>query len=247
MNNQEARFILQAYRHGGQDAGDPVFAEALEQARRDPELARWLAEEMEFDAAVSRKLKEVPVPSQLKDRILAGRKVIAPKRWSRANLWLPLAACFVLFAGLLVWQFNRPAGDPVAGVRHELMSLMQSYPGHVDYEAAGLEAAREWFAQQEADSSFVLPASLSGIAKVGCRAIDWRGSKVSMLCLFLNGEHLDLVVIDRSALLDLPALVETQFAREGNWNTAMWGEGGKVYLLAGSARGEPQESLGRLL
>src|SRR5258706_136048 len=40
MNNQEAKLILQAYRCGGQDASDPLFAEALEQARRDPELAK---------------------------------------------------------------------------------------------------------------------------------------------------------------------------------------------------------------
>ena len=44
MNNQEAKLILQAYRPGGRDTFDPLFAEALEQARRDPELQKWFAE-----------------------------------------------------------------------------------------------------------------------------------------------------------------------------------------------------------
>jgi len=42
MNNQEAKFILAAYRPGGQDASDPLFAEALEQVRRDPDWQRGL-------------------------------------------------------------------------------------------------------------------------------------------------------------------------------------------------------------
>ncbi len=32
MNNEQAKFILQAYRPGGRDAGDATFGEALQQA-----------------------------------------------------------------------------------------------------------------------------------------------------------------------------------------------------------------------
>lgn len=53
MDNREARFVLNAYRPGGQDAGDPRFAEALEQARRDPVLERWFSESLAFDAAMA--------------------------------------------------------------------------------------------------------------------------------------------------------------------------------------------------
>ncbi len=34
------KLILQAYRPGGQDAHDPQFRKVLEQASRDPDLAR---------------------------------------------------------------------------------------------------------------------------------------------------------------------------------------------------------------
>ena len=73
MNTQEAKFILQAYRPGGEDAGDPQFAEALAQAKLDPELAKWFAEQLAFDAAASRALKEVKAPAALAG-IHPGRK-----------------------------------------------------------------------------------------------------------------------------------------------------------------------------
>jgi len=38
MNNQEAKLILQAYRPTRPDALDPLYADALEQARRYPEF-----------------------------------------------------------------------------------------------------------------------------------------------------------------------------------------------------------------
>ena len=41
MNHREAKLISQACRPGEPDAADPMFAEALEQARRDPQLQTW--------------------------------------------------------------------------------------------------------------------------------------------------------------------------------------------------------------
>ena len=39
MTNERAKFVLGAYRPNGADAKDPTFAEALEQAKHDPNLA----------------------------------------------------------------------------------------------------------------------------------------------------------------------------------------------------------------
>jgi len=91
MNNQEAKFILAAYRPGGQDASDPLFAEALEQVRRDPELATWFEAEQHFDAAMSEKLKGEPVPPELRANILAARKIVRPSHWLRPRAWMAAA------------------------------------------------------------------------------------------------------------------------------------------------------------
>ncbi len=74
MNNQEAKLILQACRPGGQDASDPMFAEALEQVRGDPELQQWFADQCAYDARIGSKLKEaIPIPPDLKASLLAQR------------------------------------------------------------------------------------------------------------------------------------------------------------------------------
>ncbi len=83
MNNDEAKFILAAYRPGGQDATDPLFAEALALASRDAELKGWLETQVSFDAAVSAKLREVRAPVGLRDKILADDHVSRRQRSSR--------------------------------------------------------------------------------------------------------------------------------------------------------------------
>ena len=51
MDNQKAKFILQSWRPGGADAGDPHFHEALAQTGRAPDLAEWFAREQALDVA----------------------------------------------------------------------------------------------------------------------------------------------------------------------------------------------------
>ncbi|MGH7997549.1 MAG: hypothetical protein ACREFX_14475, partial [Opitutaceae bacterium] len=96
MNNDEAKFILGGYRPGGRDAGDAAFAEALDQARRDPSLAAWLERSQAFDRAISERLKTVAPPADLRQAILAGGRLSRgsrPRRRSRSlPVWLALAA-----------------------------------------------------------------------------------------------------------------------------------------------------------
>src|SRR5215469_11386128 len=82
MNNQEAKLILQAYRPNGVDAADPFFAEALEQARRDPELQKWFTDENVLNTRLQARLEAaVPVPAGLKSELLAVRKTVRPTPW----------------------------------------------------------------------------------------------------------------------------------------------------------------------
>ena len=93
MNNEEAKLILQAYRPGGPDASDPLFAEALEHARRDPELQKWFAEQQTLDSLIQSKLRPaVAVPRDLKTNLLALRKIIRPVPWWFQPMKLAAAA-----------------------------------------------------------------------------------------------------------------------------------------------------------
>ncbi len=64
-----AKLTLQTYRPGGQDAHDPQFRKVLEQASRDPELARWLANERAVDFYIAAKLQAAinPPPGLLSE------------------------------------------------------------------------------------------------------------------------------------------------------------------------------------
>src|SRR5437879_12806089 len=101
MTTEEAKRILAAYRPGDQDRVESCFAEALQKIEKDPELARWFAQEREFNRAVAAHLGSVPVPFGLKTRILAN---VAPRgamksRWPTA---LTAAAVAFLFFALLI-------------------------------------------------------------------------------------------------------------------------------------------------
>src|ERR1700757_567368 len=104
MNNQEAKLILQAYRPNGLDASDPLFAEALEQARRDPELQKWFAEENALDARLQARLRTaIPVPNALKSDLLALRKTVRPVSWWFQPMKLAVAAAVAFLLALAVF------------------------------------------------------------------------------------------------------------------------------------------------
>jgi len=103
MDNRQAKFILNAYRRGGQDASDPRFSEALEQARHDPILERWFSESVTFDAAVAEKLRAIEVPPDLRENIIAGVKVSRPLRAPLIKWAIAAALILMAIFGSLIW------------------------------------------------------------------------------------------------------------------------------------------------
>jgi hypothetical protein len=236
MNNQEAKLILQAYRCGGQDASDPLFAEALEQARRDPELQNWFAEENALDARIQTSLQTaVPVPRELKSNLLALRKIIRPTPWRWFQpMKLAAAAAVLLLLGVAAFLLlpQRPA--PLASFREAMARYSMQQHGHVTFESHDLTKIRQWLQDRGIETKFELPATLPGQAAQGCRVVDWNSQKVTMICFVLDsGEHMDLFVMDRAGLPNLPESSAPQFVEANGLMTAKWVKGDKVYLLAG--------------
>jgi hypothetical protein len=233
MNNQEARLILQAYRCGGQDASDSLFAEALEQARRDPELQKWFAEENALDARIQTRLQTaVPIPRELKSNLLALGKIIRPIpwRWSQP-MKLAAAAAVLLLLGLAAFLFPPQKSSPLVSFRETMARYSMQHQGHVAYESHDLAKIQQWLQDQGMETNFELPAVLHGGPAQGCRVVDWNGRKTTMLCFFLDGQHLDLFVMDHAGLPDLPEGGAPQFAEANGLVTATWVKGDKVYLL----------------
>ncbi|HWA28266.1 MAG TPA: hypothetical protein VG734_21620 [Lacunisphaera sp.] len=121
MNQDEAKLLLSAYRPNGSDALDPVLREALRCAERDPALGNWFAAQCAFDAAMARRLRQVPPPPGLRDQLRAGLAVQAQERsrqvrrsWGLASF--VMMAALVLAAGLSSgaagWANALPAHPP---------------------------------------------------------------------------------------------------------------------------------------
>jgi hypothetical protein len=244
MDNREARFILEAYRPGGQDAGDPYFTGALEQARRDPELAKWFEVERALDAAIAAKVQLSPVPVTLKADILAGRKVVAVAPfWQRRTLWAAAAALIALLSLAVLWQLRIAAGRPQFAAFHADMSQFLNHIERLDFQNEDMAKIRHWLASHEAHTEIVLPPRLEGQPGVGCRVLEWQGHKVSLVCYYLRPEdgrridELHLLVIDRDELRDAPPADAPLFATAGKWETASWSDDRHAYILAGLAKG----------
>ncbi len=241
MTNEEAKFILQSYRHNGADAHDPAFAEALEHARRDPELSNWLAEQRQWDAAISQKVKSISVPADLRFTILAGGKIIRPRVWYRRS-WFAAAACFLILASTLsFWLLNKQARFPA--FRSDMISFVTQMD-RLDLESTDVSEIKEWLSEQNAHGDFTLTQGLKEMPGIGCRVLSWKGQKVTLICFGEMGpEEVHLFIADRSAFAKRPPMIP-QFAKEGAWTTASWSRGDKVYMLAGMG---DREKLSKLL
>ena len=233
MNNQEARLILQAYRPGGEDASDPLFVEALEQARRDPELQKWFAEQDALETRLKARLETaIPVPVGLKSELLALRKISRVPWWFQP-MKLGAAAAVVVVLGLAVFFLFPHPQTQLASFRGTMARYSAQEHEHVVFESHDLTAIRQWLQGRGVEINFDLPTALPGRSTQGCRVVDWNRHKAAMLCFVLNGEHMDLFVMDRTSLPDLPDNGLPLYVKTGGLMTATWSKGDKIYLLTG--------------
>ena len=233
MDNREARFILNAYRPGGQDASDPRFAEALEQARRDPVLERWFSESLEFDTAMTEKLWAIEVPPDLRENILAGVKVSRPLRWSKPFVNWAVAAALISMAilGSLIWHETRPRH--LAGWQNEALGVISSLVRQESSFDAQWHDAREllaWLRANHAPAAERLPSNLEKLESLGCKTFSWNGIPVSVIC-FMRPDG-GLIHLVATSAADRAAKAEPKFVQQGHWATATWCEGHMIYMLA---------------
>ena len=246
MNREEARLLLQTYRHGGQDAEDPQFAEALALAKRDPELAAWFARQQKFDALVSDGLRQVRAPSHLKAQILAR----GPKEKNEGPSFLgwlqnlisfrspvswAAAAAVLIFLGLAVFLKHPEDSAHFADYSAQMVHVAVTDVHHLDVENKHMTQVVAWLAEHHGENKFNLPVALNGASGLmGCRVLDWHGQKISMLCYGLSSSgHIDLFVAEAKVFSDAPPEDKPQFASSGGMPTASWSHGGIAYLMVG--------------
>jgi hypothetical protein len=242
MDSGEARFILSAYRPEGQDASDPRFAEALEQVRRDPILQRWFEDSVAFDAAMTNKLRAVISPLDLRENILAGVKVSRASRWSTPFVKWAIAAALILSAALgsLIWLNPRPAhlADWQTQALNVISALVRNQSSF-DAQSNQPTELVTWLRANDAPAAQKLPDNLGKLSSLGCKTFSWNGNRVSVICFTRpDGGLIHLVAANASATDRTPE-GKPKLNQQGEWTTATWREGDKIYMLA--MEGSPEQ------
>ena len=235
MDNLLAKEILLRYRPGTTDASDPEFAEALDQAKRDPELGRWFAQNQAFQATIRARFKQLPVPAGLKEDILAAYRAPASPVWWQQPAFqaFAAAAAILLFIGLtLFWSQPREGRSFAAFQSRVVRNAQRGYA--MEITTTNLGEIRQYLASQGAHADYVLPAPLEKLPGDGGAVLRWRNKTVSMVCFDL-GDHNDLYlfVANRADLPGAPSTSDPKFTKIGNLTAASWSAGNRTYVLAG--------------
>jgi len=232
MNSQQAKDILLGYRPGIDDASDPRIAEALRQLERDPELAFWFEQLQRADDAIRRQLREMPVPADLKQRILAEQKIVRPNfAWRKPVLMAAAAAAMIVLSVLSVWIYQQSARGRLAAYRTDMVRYISTSYNSTLIKATSFDELRQILIRRNWPSDFVIPDRLKSVTVVGGGAVEWNGHKVALACMKEGRHGLWLFVVDKAALPDAPKTETPRIEEVESTPTAVWSQDDKAYLF----------------
>jgi hypothetical protein len=232
MTTQEAKEILAGYRPGTKDDLDPLFAEALALARKDPALQAWLDDSLAFDAAMKTELARVAAPESLQTAILLESRIVQAPWWNRRKefQWAAAAALALLAAISALWFSNRPVS--FSDFQQEISDRAWDVGPHVHGDALTLVEVRRALEDQGLTAEFPLPPKLSEGGLRGYSIVEWRGRRIPVLCFDSEGQHLFLFVTDRSLFSDVPEQ-RPEFHQGIFSPTISWADNDFAYVLSG--------------
>jgi hypothetical protein len=178
--------------------------------------------EQQFDDAIRAKLREVAVPVGLKTRILANVK---PAR--SVNLWAWLAPAAAVAAALAVVLLWPHPGNSFAAYRGEMVKFV-SVEYKLDFHVETLAEVRQAMAQHSYPADYIEPPGLKQLRVEGGCLRQWRGRKVSLICMEARDHDVWMFVTE--ALPDAPT--EPVFTKTGRITSASWTSGQLTYILA---------------
>ncbi len=236
MNNNEAKFILSAYRPNGTDAGDATFGGALAQARLDPALSAWFEQEQKFDRVMTARLGAVAPPAGLREAILAGARVSnipAPSRaWWRQTTWMAAAAglVFLLTTGsLLFWPVRADAHALARFALHDTRDDEARHHGR-GADNIALQAALQ---NPSCRLHEGVPVDFARLASTGCRTLHFAGREVLEVCFQRNGAWFHCYIVRKDDFAPVGAVPE--FAAENGLCCATWTSADHIFVVVGSA------------
>lgn len=237
MNADEAKFLLRARRPGGRDVADPLFAEALAEAERDPKLRAWHEGEERFDAAVAGKLGEIAPPAGLREAILAGANATARSRkvWWRAPGWLTAAAAVAVMlamAGRFIFSERGPQLDELAVLA--MQDLAHAHDDHVGHPPE-LASVQTHLASVATPLRGNLKVDLDELRRSRCRSVRIAGHEVFEVCFQREGVWFHLYATRGGTRARGEAIVRELGAGADRVAVAAWSDAKYSYALVTGA------------
>lgn len=245
MDKQELQMRLAACRPSGHDNADATIREALDQLPGDPGMAVWFAKAQALDFAICRQLEQVEAPSGLRERILAGARLSQRKREWHRRLWLAAAAIMVAGVAVLSQEKSAAPGAQTAGplavaslreYRDDVTSTFLKIHGdgfRLDLADSNVLKVKAWLTEHGAPGDAELRAGLGDAVSYGCKIIEWRGRRVSMMCFGKNHDAAHLFVVSRDAIRDLGGMETGRIERVGGIEVIAWQDETRAYVMVG--------------
>ena len=236
MNKQEAKQVLQALRPQDLGTDKPDVIEAMGFVESDPELKAWWKAQQAFDRRVAAKLKEVPLPADLRATILTGRKIVPFTPQPHLSLWLAAAAVVAILCvagtSMLISAFGPlPRTEYAAAI----LPLLNNNAPALGMTSSDRDKIAAWLKERNAPMG-TLPAKMTALPTVGCQKFVVHGHSVSLICFTMAGGGIaHLFIVDQQALSDPPDNNSPEFNQVQGWSTAAWSDGRMSYLLATEA------------
>lgn len=230
MSNDEAKFILAAYRPDGRDASDARFAEAIAQAERDPELRVWWERQRAFDTKIAAKLTEVTPPPGLRETILAGGRVSQARRrvWN-LPVWLAAAVALLAIAAVTLRPFLRaPSLQDFAALAVKDISI--DYAEHTGFPP-GLDGVQGHLAAAALPLPQGMKLSLAELRRERCRTVTIAGREVFEICFQRDGAWFHLYAARRSDFSAGSADPKALLFSQGNFSATAWADSANAYAL----------------
>ena len=234
MDKDEAKYLLQSYRPSGKDADDPHFAEALTLTHADPELQGWFARQKGISQALTDKLNQIPVPKDLKAKILTGKiDQENPRHWSFGHT-LAAAAIILILLTPVAWYANRfePTGPKTFAAMKLDMGNYLSRFFVLEMQSDNVEEIQSYLTSEHGFTNFKVPETLSKYPGIGCQLIDWHGHEIALICFVVDNEVVHLFMMDTTVFEDRPNSLIPTFEQVNDWATYTWTEEPRSYLVS---------------
>ncbi len=241
MNNDQAKFILHAYRPDGADASDATFEAALAQARQDPALGAWLERLQAFDRAMAQKLGQVVPPAGLREAILTGGQVSTPTR--RTVWWQPVwlaAAAAIAITAVTVLSLRPARVEAATLAAFAAGDAVQRHPpgeGEVWSDFQGVLAA------PTTRFGGALPVDFEALRTKGCRTIDFQGREVLEICFKRDGNWFHCYIARRVDFPGATALAAPAIVAQGAVHLATWADDTHLFAVVSKAGREALERM----